>query len=559
MLIIEVELLGGRYATTAYNDRSRAEWPPHPARFFSALVAALHENDPADPQEREALLWLEQQEPPPSLDVDADAGDGVGRRRVLDVFVPVNDVSLVGDVEKPLRDAQQALASFGAGSRSAGIEKDLKRAKKAVETEEKRLAAFLANQQVAEERPSTTALTTAVSLLPAHRTRQKRTFPVVLPARPSFAFIWSVDVPSTHRPALAHLCERVTRLGHSSSLVRCAIVDRCIAPTLVPDDDGKVVLRTVGPGQLQRLEQEFTRHQGVEPRFLPALPRRYGPLRPEGEKAAQSTGVFSDEWIVFERVDGARPLSSRGTDLARALRKALIEQQGARTLPASLSGHREDGGPVDHAHIAFVALPFVGHPHADGSVKGCAIVLPRGLAASERETLLRLVAAWEVARAIDADRTIVELAGEALPPVRFQRVELSETLSLQPGTWSRPARRFVTATPIALDRNPGNLRSNQQGTAHKASVEAQRTIADACERIDLPRPLSVEISLAPLLTGAQPVHAFLPWPGQPGQTPRVRVHADIRFSHLVRGPVILGAGRFFGLGLCLPWADEETR
>ena len=60
MLTIEVELLAGRYAATEHNDRSRAEWPPHPARFFSALVAALHDRDPADPAEREALLWLEQ-------------------------------------------------------------------------------------------------------------------------------------------------------------------------------------------------------------------------------------------------------------------------------------------------------------------------------------------------------------------------------------------------------------------------------------------------------------------------------------------------------------------
>ena len=43
MLAIEFELLTGRYAATAHNDRSRAEWPPHPARIFSALVAAHYE------------------------------------------------------------------------------------------------------------------------------------------------------------------------------------------------------------------------------------------------------------------------------------------------------------------------------------------------------------------------------------------------------------------------------------------------------------------------------------------------------------------------------------
>src|SRR4051812_34747735 len=111
MLTIEVELLAGRYAATAHNDRGRAEWPPHPARFFSALVAALHDGEPVDALEREALLWLEQQ-PPPSLVADLSVGEDLGRRRVLDVFVPVNDISLVGDVERPLREAQARVSSL---------------------------------------------------------------------------------------------------------------------------------------------------------------------------------------------------------------------------------------------------------------------------------------------------------------------------------------------------------------------------------------------------------------------------------------------------------------
>jgi CRISPR-associated protein Csb2 len=34
--------------------------------------------------------------------------------------------------------------------------------------------------------------------------------------------------------------------------------------------------------------------------------------------------------------------------------------------------------------------------------------------------------------------------------------------------------------------------------------------------------------------------------------PRVPIHADIRFELPVKGPLLLGAGRYFGLGLCLP-------
>ncbi len=553
MLTIEVELLAGRYAATAHNDRARAEWPPHPARFFSALVGALHDPAAVDAREREALVWLENQ-PPPALDVDLGVTEEVGRRRVLDVYVPVNDVSLAHDLEHATRKAAANVESLRAAAKGKERDKALERAVRAAEKAEKKLAAFLAEQ---EDEPSKQAIATALALLPDRRTRQVRTFPVVFPERTTLAFEWPTEPPLPLRSPLDALCARVTRLGHSTSLVRCAVVARPITPTLVPSEDGEFVLRTVGPGQLERLELEFHRHQAVESRVLPARPQRYGPPRPVRVTTVVDTNVFSADWIVFERVGGARPMSSRGTDLARALRAALIEQHGSKTLPAVLSGHDADGRPTATPHVALVALPFVGSEHADGSIQGCAIVLPQSLAVTDREMLLRLVATLEATRRVD-DLSTIELAGGSLPPVRVRRVDVSSKTSLHPRRWSGPAYRFVTATPIALDRNPGNLRSNFEGTAHRASVEAQRTIADACERISLPRPASVEVSFSPLLQGSQPARAFLPWPGRPGRPSNVRVHAYIRFETQVRGPVLLGAGRFFGLGLCLPLVEAGS-
>ncbi|HEX3478417.1 MAG TPA: type I-U CRISPR-associated protein Csb2 [Kofleriaceae bacterium] len=552
MLCIEVELLAGRYAATAHNDRSRAEWPPHPARFFFALVAALHDQEPVDAEERAALLWLEQQDAP-SLDVSIHAGS----RDVLDVFVPVNDVSLLGSVdpERMLREARDRVSALSLAPSSADADRERKKAGKDVGKEEAKLAALIADQQVVDAAPTATALATATALLPDRRTRQVRTFPVVFPDRSTFSFLWAEAPPAALGVALDRLCARVTRLGHSSSLVRCAVVATAPTPTLVPSEDGEWVLRTVAPGQLARLEEEFARHRGVESRTLPARPRRYGPPA-ASPRPVPKEGTFSwadADWIVFERVGGARPMSTRGTDLARALRAALIETHGAETLPATLSGHSESGAPTPSEHVAFVALPFVGHEHADGSIKGCALVLPRALPVADREMLFRLIAAWETRRG--GPDGVVELAGGTLPAVRLQRVEIAAAASLQPRTWSRPSRRFVTATPIALDRNPGNLRSNLARTAHAASIEAQRFVADACHRIGLPRPIEVEVASSPMLQGAQPVHAFLPWPGRPGRVPRVRIHAEIRFDEEVRGPLLLGAGRYFGLGLCMPMRE----
>ncbi|MBL8234487.1 MAG: type I-U CRISPR-associated protein Cas5/Cas6 [Bryobacterales bacterium] len=393
--------------------------------------------------------------------------------------------------------------------------------------------------------------------MPERRNRQERTFPVVVPERKSFAFLWPEADPAEHVNALARLCDRVTCLGHSSSLVRCAIVERETVPTLVPREDGELVLRVVGPGQLDRLERAYASHRGLDARALPARPQRYGARVEEDVELPRS--VFSDQWIVFERVGGQRPLGSRGGDLAIAMRRALVEIQGNENLPAVLSGHDAKGERSTHPHVAFVPLPWVGHDFADGSVQGISLILPRTILAADRERLLRLIARWEVERAEASDDYSLELGTPAdFGPsieVRLRRVEMPHKATLNAYRWCKPARYFVTATPIALDHHPGNLRSNIERTAHRAATEAQLSIADACERIGLPRPASVSISLAPLLRGAQHVRQFSPWPPHAGRTRRARVHAEIEFPGKVRGPVLLGAGRYFGLGLCLPVPD----
>jgi CRISPR-associated protein Csb2 len=595
MLAIEVELLAGRYAATAHNDRGRAEWPPHPARFFSALVAALHDRDPVEPHERDALLWLEQQGAP-SLRVDPESR--VGRRQVQNIFVPVNDVTLGGDdkIRKEALKLAQARASAAEAEGRVVAARDAisrttspeakKAAEKSLASEESKLrkereklnkaeagfSAFVNLQTAVDSQPSDSDITTATSLMVAPfagvgpkkegkwtrqqgRPRQVRTFPVVLPETPTFAFVWPKADPSPHRAALERLCARVTRLGHSSSLVRCTLLDREVAPTLVPREDGDLVVRVVGPGQLDRLESAFLDHQAVKGRVLPGIPQRYGP--PPNERTQTDftpRSVFSStDWIIFERIGGARLQATRAADVARALRASLIETHGSETLPPSLSGH-EVREPTRQLHVAFVALPFVGHEHADGALMGCALVLPRDLSKNDRELLLRLVARWEKER--QNDRGALTLGGGTLPTFHIRRVEVSAKAALHPMRWSWPSTRFITATPIALDKNPGNLRSNRDGTARKAATEAQQIIAEGCERVAGVRPVSVETSLAPLLPGAQHVREFLPWPGRPGRTPRVRVHADIQFATAVEGPLLIGAGRFFGLGLCLPVGDR---
>src|SRR4051812_4778928 len=84
MLALEVKFLLGRYAATDFRDRDRAEWPPHPARLFSALVAATYDGGLGE-SARAALLWLENQPPPWICAPDA------AEQAAVTAFVPIND------------------------------------------------------------------------------------------------------------------------------------------------------------------------------------------------------------------------------------------------------------------------------------------------------------------------------------------------------------------------------------------------------------------------------------------------------------------------------------
>ena len=135
--------------------------------------------------------------------------------------------------------------------------------------------------------------------------------------------------------------------------------------------------------------------------------------------------------------------------------------------------------------------------------------------------------------------------------------------TLTRGYWCRPAYRWLTVTPIALDRFPGQLRTGGQHARERAEVEAEASIARACDLAGFPADPRVTIRLDAPLTGPAAPRAA----GKAGRVagqrqfpgyrtgngkPRVCVHAEIEFSERVSGPVLIGAGRYFGYGLCLP-------
>jgi CRISPR-associated protein Csb2 len=467
MFALEVEYLLGRSVSSERSDRDSAEWPPHPGRLFSALVAAHAERDPDDEAEREALRWLERQ-PPPSLNAS-----GASRRVVQTVYVPVNDTLGPGSVPR------------------------------------KGFTAKL----VAEK----------IKVLPERRSKQPRTFPSVTPQSPRVVFIWpeaDATEAAAHRLALERLAANMTYLGHSSSLVRAAICDDPPSPNLRPDDEGTCLLRVATAGRLDDLLATYL--DGRRP--SPGLYCSYAevPESPSEETPSSTLGRL----ITF-RIQGVGrlPLVAAPKRTA-AVRDALMSLADQPPLEV-LSGHAPDGSQSKRDHAAIFPLAFVGHRHADGSIKGFAVAVPEDMGADERIHVLRALGrlrgltlgrdgAWAVERLVDE------------PTLR----------SLGVGPYVRPATTWATVTPMVFDRFP------KAGPGR----DARSLAAEACRRIGLPEPEDVEVSPVSLHRGVPTSPEFRLRP-KPGVPPRPYHHVAIRFADAVRGPIALGAGRFLGMGL----------
>ena len=539
---IEVNFLTGRFVATCHNDRRQPEWPPHPARLFSALVAAWADADEVDASERAALEWLESQAPP-----DIAASEAVPRKAVSH-FVPVNDISVVSRswYERRANNVSGLAAQLHAELAASGGDVT----KRATQVERELTRARDVEDQVGIA--GNTPPVSAVAMLPERRGKQGRFFPSVTPHDPRVSFLWGVPAPDEVAEALDRLLRRVTRLGHPSSLVSCRLIANASGATFEIGEDGDN-MRAVRRGQLAELERQFSRHRGLKPRALPYENVQYRAVaksaqQPDRERKPNTAG----QWIVFEFMPGSRSYpATRAVELATALRAAVFHHAD-NPIPEEISGHLPDGRPTAVPHVAFLPLPYVGFEHADGRLLGLAVSVPDPVSADARRAVYRAIGNWEQSARHDGLR--LTLGAQGMVHLRRQRGSAT-LVSLRPGAWSRDSCRWVSATPIALPRHPGRLGGGTAAARARAWASAESYVALACDHVGLPEPMSVEVSQGPLIKGARSTRRFPEFSqnGRAGRPVRRQLlHASVTFEHPVAGSLVLGAGRFLGLGLMRP-------
>ncbi len=473
MFALEIEYLMGRCYAGRHDNRQAPEWPPQPARLYSALVSAYYRAGLGD-DARQALQWLEQQQPPAiaagNCTPRTENGDArFGVWRVPTAFVPHN---------------------------------------------------YPRNQSGRQVLPWFRLLEGKIS----------RHFPSVSPARDRVHFIWrTTEAPEAVKHAFRNLVEFVGYLGTSASKVRMRICDSPPEPEFepCPDDepDGELVFCVPHRGRLTVLERAYEANRHTPP----GRPVHYRRVVEREPGAIQSE--FDDLFVL--RIKGRCPLPARYTVMyTSALRDAMLAK--ADELGLDLSAIHGHG---DTPHCAFLALPHTGHPHAEGMIKAFAIGFPQGVAGEYRALLRRAAQQIHALRFGSYGDCAVSAPGYE-PVIR----------TADPATWSGPSRTWTSVTPVLYDRFP----------KPRPGHTAEDIISASCARIGLPKPVSIVSGKYSPVPGVPPVDEFR-LQRKPEEQSRRADHMTLEFPEPVRGPVLIGAGRYFGLGLCRPLGRREEQ
>jgi CRISPR-associated protein Csb2 len=280
---------------------------------------------------------------------------------------------------------------------------------------------------------------------------------------------------------------------------------------------------------------------------------------------------------VFEHAGGERPDLRAAAILCDTLRLALMRawsKANGDPVPSWIAGHEADGAPAREAHMAIAPLANLGYPHSDGKLMGLAIVPPAAVveawaapgpaAFRQREAFARALARLGDGSSPDEDGAgrVLTLAGAKPANWTWRlRASTSGLRSLDPRRYAGDGLRWASAnwasaTPVLLDRH---LKS--EGEA--ALDEAAEIIRKACARVGLPLPEHVQVSKHASVSGAAPAWpvggapAWQGWSRKASFGQRKLFHVTLGFSERVHGPVLIGAGRFVGLGLCLPIGGDR--
>ncbi len=574
-LAIAWEYLTGYCVASNASRRERVEWPPHPARVFMAIAAAWFETEPTDDDEqlqREhkaeglALRWLESLGDP---EVSLPEVQNEFERSSVDVFVPINDsagpsASILQSASTLTRDKQPRTFP----------------------------RIFVGNDPCVLTWPSVSNLeqyNDALARLCGKVTRIGHPSSLVrmwiageeefsLPQRERFvpdSSTFDARMRSVPQGCLNYLTECFGKAGRDRHEFLSIQIESLKEQQSQIKGKGAKEAKAELAEQIRILETERDK---VSPRPIvrPSISyaTSYRRVEVSEEREVCKTG-FDSDLLVLVAQPGNRFSAASSLLVTQTLRKTIMSVCDD-PIPSWISGHHVEGEPLRDGvgHIACIPLLSTGFPYSDGHLMGVGIAFPRTVARKDRGNALRSLLINE-----DRSDKEVELKLGRLGECRLVLRDWSESrIALNPETWTASpdgCETWASVTPVVLDRFPKSDRLKQRSQWTQEVIEM---VANACVNIGLPHPTEIDVDTTSWQTGTpralqkhRPLRGHLAdnktlaalgdgyptFPAKGGNAARPQLHVWLRFSQPVNGPVILGAGRYLGYGLCSPWRKSR--
>jgi CRISPR-associated protein Csb2 len=505
-LLITARLYDGRYHGVGEGDG-----PPSPGRLFQALVAGMGLSGPLASQEAEALEWLEGLDPP--VIASPLMMDGQEFKN----YVPNNDFDAVsGDPRRigEIRDAKMI---------------------------------------------------------------KPRVFNAAIP----FMYAWTFsddDQCDLQARVISSLTERLYQFGRG--------VDLAWAWGEVLDSDEIEDRLSSYPGHVYRPSKGVSRQMLACPQSgsLRSLKTRYAAAnlrfraRRQGKTAKQLFSkpprplflqvaydgpplrrVYELRLGTSETSFGVWPLA-RAFDLVVRLRDGAVERL-RQALPTQLSdiervlvGRKADGaddGPTS-ARLRIVPLPSIGHPHADRVIRRVLVEVPPGCPLRADDIQWAFSGLELVAPEIGVTESLI------VTPTA------DESMCVHYGIGDRTSRIWRTVTPAALPEPARRRRIDPVRPATEAKNGIERAAEQARAAGSVLQALRftgtraraevILVQREPFEAGGERVEGFAPGT----RFPKERLwHVEITFTEPINGPLVIGDGRFLGLGVMAPQRDER--
>ena len=500
-LLVTVRFHDGRYH--GLDSRKAGEWPPAPARLFQALMSGAARGATVPGEVRAALDWLETLPPPVIAAPRGTPG------QPFTTYVPNNDL-----------DAEL----------SKGKSPDIGKAVAAIRV-------------------------------------GKRFRPILFDAGTPVLYCWTFGDSGGDGQAAA-LCAAANGLyqlgrGVDMAWAEAVVMDSDEAEQRLSSHRG-IVYRPSGNGTSDRellcprpgLRRSLAaRFEGVRTRFRTGGTNRK-PIRlfvqPPKPRLAKVAYDARPHRFVFElRAGGARAAFSRRSLKGAAELVQEVRDKAADRLRHALPDSADDveryligrdaRDPDKAARVRIVPIPSVGSEHVDMAIRRLVVYVPQScpLAADDLAWAFAQVAWW------DADGVLLE---------ELQRVDDDRMVS----SFERPGWRWRSVTPLALPLarrrriEPGRQTDEAKGAAERAVEEARAAgaVRQALRHAGTGVPAArVRVQREPFHHRGARAESFA---SGTRFTKDVLWHAEVTFAEPVAGPLLLGNGRFLGLGLMLP-------